>query len=373
MHRIKRSFTLGNELAIILNVTTLVIQSLLLIYLWNKKRNYSNKFHMDYIIANIIMLIAIPILSITILVFNMTKVVSINLILHTISQIAFILHVESAIQGYKAKIKNGFKIIVLLNLGVLILTTLGKEIISFNTPIKRIIAIIIDENYSSYYTDIFVTKWVSSILLISYLILISIRNIKSSLTIERKKLYKFWVITYCLINIESVIVFSTYYLGFYSEIYYNEINIIIRINVLLNMIFLLINPAILNYIPGISELSIFTRVSKKNYFSIIKKVMETQKLYLNPKLTIKEIETITGVSVKNIRAAILLNTKNNFNDYINEIRINYGTKLIADGFLAKHTTTALGEKCGFNSHQTFFRAFKKKYSSTPKQYYLENS
>ena len=48
-------------------------------------------------------------------------------------------------------------------------------------------------------------------------------------------------------------------------------------------------------------------------------------------------------------------------------------KLIADGFLAKHTTTALGEKYGFNFHQTFFIAFKKKYESTPKQYYLENS
>ena len=150
-----------NDLAIILNVTTLVIQSLLLIYLWNTKRNYSNRFHMDYIIANIIMLIAIPVLSINILMFNMMEVVSINLIFHAISQIGFILHLESAIQGYKAKIKNGFKIIVLLNLGVLILTTLRKQIINFNTSIKRIIAIIIDEKYSSYYTDIFVTKWVS--------------------------------------------------------------------------------------------------------------------------------------------------------------------------------------------------------------------
>ena len=72
-------------------------------------------------------------------------------------------------------------------------------------------------------------------------------------------------------------------------------------------------------------MSIFKRRSKKNHFSIIKKAIETQKLYLKLKLTIKEIETITGISVRNIRAAILINTKNNFNDYSNEIRMNYGT------------------------------------------------
>ena len=362
-----------NNNAIILHLSVLIILSCLLAYLWGKKRNYSNKFHIDYIIVNIILLILIPVISLNLIIFDIYKAVIANLLLHTASQIAFILHVESAIKGYKIKIKKKILYLFLLNVVVLILTILNIRIIGYETTINKIAAIIIEAKDASYYSDVLIVKWISSILLMLYLIRIFIKNIKESITIKRKRLYKFWVFTYCIINIETALIGGMYYLGVFDEAFSNNINMIIRINIALNLVFLLINTAILNYIPGISELSIFKRVSKKNYFLIIKKAIEKQKLYLRPKLTIKEIETITGVSVKNIRAAILLNTKNNFNDYINEIRINYGTKLIADGFLNKHTTIALGHKCVFSSHQTFFRAFKKKHSSTPKQYYLENS
>ena len=339
-------------------------------YLWLKKRNYSNKFHLDYIIVNIILLIIIPVISINLIIFDIYKVVTINLLLHTASQIAFILHVESAIKGYKIKIKKKILYLFLFNVIVLILTTLNVRIIGYETTINKIAAIIIEAKDASYYSDILIVKWISSILLMLHLMRMCIDNITESLTIKSKRLYKFWVLTYCIINIETTLIGSMYYFGAFNEAFSNNINMIIRINIGLNLVFLLINPAILNYIPGINELSIFKSVSKKNYFTIIKKVLEEQKLYLQPKLTIKEIEKISGVSVKNIRAAILLKTKYNFNDYINKHRIDLALKLIDEEFLESHTTVALGEKCGFNSHQSFFRAFKKNNNTTPKEYYL---
>jgi AraC-like DNA-binding protein len=341
-----------------------------LAYLWLKKRNYSNKFHLDYIIVNIILLILIPVISLNIIIFDIYKVVTINLLLHTASQIAFILHVESAIKGYKIKIKKKILYLFLFNVVILILTNLNVRIIGYETTVNKIAAIIIEANDASYYSDILIVKWISSILMMLYLLRMCVKNITESLTIKSKGLYKFWVLTYCIINIETTLISSMYYLGAFDEAFSNNINMIIRINIGLNLVFLLINPAILNYIPGINELSIFKRVSKKNYYTIIKKALEEQKLYLQPKLTIKEIEKISGVSVKNIREVILLNTKNNFNDYINKYRIDIALKLIDEKFLDMHTTVALGEKCGFNSHQSFFRAFKKNKNTTPKEYYL---
>ena len=50
-------------------------------------------------------------------------------------------------------------------------------------------------------------------------------------------------------------------------------------------------------------------------------------LYLNPELTTNELALKTGISVKNIRASILVATENNFNDlyqpYLNITFINY--------------------------------------------------
>jgi YesN/AraC family two-component response regulator len=129
-----------------------------------------------------------------------------------------------------------------------------------------------------------------------------------------------------------------------------------------------LNPTILNYIPGIKDGAIFKRVTKKNYFSIIEKVIEKQKLYLRPRLTVNDITLAIGVSEKDISAAILLKTKYNFNDYINKYRIDTAIKLIHQKFLDSHTTVSRGEKCGFNSHQSFFRAFKKNKNTTPKEY-----
>ena len=56
---------------------------------------------------------------------------------------------------------------------------------------------------------------------------------------------------------------------------------------------------------------------------------------------------------------------------VNATEPDRAQKLISRGFLDRNTTIALAQKCGFNSHQTFFRAFRKKTNVTPKTY-LEN-
>jgi AraC-like DNA-binding protein len=97
-------------------------------------------------------------------------------------------------------------------------------------------------------------------------------------------------------------------------------------------------------------------------------LVEQEMLYLNTDLTINKLAIKTGVTAKNIRASILVETGKNFTDYINYFRVQKAASLLKENYLSKHTTVGLSEKSGFNSHQSFFRAFKKVYKTTPSLY-----
>ena len=137
---------------------------------------------------------------------------------------------------------------------------------------------------------------------------------------------------------------------------------------LLALMFIFMNPTILYYLPIIKKVAIYNKVVEQNYFEFIQLLIKKEKLYLNLKLTINDVSNGVGISKTNIRATILVNTEKNFNDYINLFRIEEAIKLIEANYLTTHTVVALGEKSGFNSHQSFFRAFKKIHDTTPYLY-----
>ena len=96
--------------------------------------------------------------------------------------------------------------------------------------------------------------------------------------------------------------------------------------------------------------------------------MESEMLFLKPRLTIEQLSIKIGVSVKNIRASILVEKNQSFNDYINYLRVKKAEKFINEDYLNVYTVSALGVKSGFSSHQSFYRAFKKFHNTTPYLY-----
>jgi AraC-like DNA-binding protein len=161
---------------------------------------------------------------------------------------------------------------------------------------------------------------------------------------------------------------ALYYFDFLGPDFENLFVTITKITTVLVPIFILINPGILYYLPRISKIAILTKVKKENYFEIINSLVEQEMLYLNTDLTINKLAVKTGVTAKNIRASILVATGKNFTDYINHFRVQKAASLLKENYLSKHTTIGLSEKSGFNSHQSFFRAFKKVYKTTPSLY-----
>lgn len=102
--------------------------------------------------------------------------------------------------------------------------------------------------------------------------------------------------------------------------------------------------------------------------SKIETLIQAEKLYQNPELTLtdlaKKLETNASVISKTINQGFQMN----FNDCINNYRIEAVKKSFADGEHKKATLLGIAFDCGFNSKATFNRAFKKNTGKTPKEF-----
>lgn len=106
----------------------------------------------------------------------------------------------------------------------------------------------------------------------------------------------------------------------------------------------------------------------EHWKSKIETLIQIEKLYQNPELTLtdlaKKLETNASVISKTINQGFQMN----FNDYINNFRIEAVKISLSNGEHKKSTLLGIAFDCGFNSKATFNRAFKKNTGKTPKEY-----
>ena len=102
--------------------------------------------------------------------------------------------------------------------------------------------------------------------------------------------------------------------------------------------------------------------------SKIETIIQEEQLYQNPELTLtdlaKKLETNASVISKTINQGFQMN----FNDCINNYRIEAVKNSFANGEHKKSTLLGIAYDCGFNSKATFNRAFKKNTGKTPKEF-----
>ena len=92
------------------------------------------------------------------------------------------------------------------------------------------------------------------------------------------------------------------------------------------------------------------------------------KIYLNPKLTVKDLAREIGSNEKYV--SNLINKKNNmnFSNFINIYRVDYAKLLLFDEEYSNFTIEAIGGLAGFNSKSGFNATFKKVTGLTPTQF-----
>jgi AraC-like DNA-binding protein len=94
-------------------------------------------------------------------------------------------------------------------------------------------------------------------------------------------------------------------------------------------------------------------------------LMENEKLYLNPELTLSELSDKMNSHNSLISNVINAGFQKNFNDFVNAYRVAAFQEKVNNPKLSHYTLLALAFECGFNSKSTFNRAVKKATGQLP--------
>lgn len=100
---------------------------------------------------------------------------------------------------------------------------------------------------------------------------------------------------------------------------------------------------------------------------VFENVVEREKIYLNPDLTLQELAIALGTNRTYVSNYISLVIGMSFYDYINKLRIERSALLLIDEH-PEYTFEYVARQSGFASMSTFRRAFAKQTGMTPRQY-----
>ncbi len=95
-------------------------------------------------------------------------------------------------------------------------------------------------------------------------------------------------------------------------------------------------------------------------------------IYLQNNISLPLIAGKLNVSYHSLSLTINKKNKQNFNEFINQKRIDEAKKRLCDKSYNNLTIEAIGKSVGFNSKLTFYNAFKKQMNLTPAQYKKQN-
>jgi AraC-like DNA-binding protein len=100
-------------------------------------------------------------------------------------------------------------------------------------------------------------------------------------------------------------------------------------------------------------------------FEKVLQIMNAEKEYKNPDLTLKSLCSSLNVSPQVLSMVINQKSHQNFNTFINNFRIAEATQLLKEEKYKNQTIAAIAFDVGFNSISSFNTAFKKQIGKTP--------
>lgn len=100
----------------------------------------------------------------------------------------------------------------------------------------------------------------------------------------------------------------------------------------------------------------------------IHKFIQSEKCYLNPRLTLERFAALLHISPRHVSLAINRCFEQNFQEYINGFRVEEAKRLLRDNVDHEKTILDIAQESGFNSKATFNRIFKLSTGVTPSAY-----
>ena len=96
--------------------------------------------------------------------------------------------------------------------------------------------------------------------------------------------------------------------------------------------------------------------------------MKSKKPYLNPDLNLSDLANLLEMNRSQLSQIINTGFQKNFNDFINEFRVNAFKEKLALGAYKQLSLLGIAYDCGFNSKATFNRVFKKITNTSPTEF-----
>ena len=100
----------------------------------------------------------------------------------------------------------------------------------------------------------------------------------------------------------------------------------------------------------------------------IESVLTSEKMYTNPGLTLEDLAKSLDTTSRQISQVVNQGFDINFNDFINQMRVDHMIALLKENKQEQYTLLSLALDCGFNSKTTFNRSFKKFTGKSPREY-----
>ena len=109
---------------------------------------------------------------------------------------------------------------------------------------------------------------------------------------------------------------------------------------------------------------------KEIYANKLVSLIEKEKPYLQPGLTLGDIAEKLDIHPKYLSQVINEHLRKNFHDFINHYRIEEAKRQIKESMENKKTILEVVYECGFNTKSAFNSSFKKTVGLTPTEYRL---
>lgn len=106
----------------------------------------------------------------------------------------------------------------------------------------------------------------------------------------------------------------------------------------------------------------------QNWKAQIEHLMADERLYLEPELTLSDLARRLQTNASVLSAVVNRAFGKNFNDFVNEFRVEAVKRLLADPKASHLSLLGIGLECGFNSKSTFNRAFRKVTGVAPSEW-----
>ncbi len=106
----------------------------------------------------------------------------------------------------------------------------------------------------------------------------------------------------------------------------------------------------------------------KDLMEVIDTYMKKSEAFLNTELTIVDLAEKLKMHPKRISTSINTISNQNFNSYVNELRIKKAQRILNNAHAHNYSIEGIGQEVGFHSKSAFYAAFKKVTGTTPTRF-----